>query len=272
MSARRVLAGLAMTPLLAAPAAAQSDSTAASVGVTSRAIWRDATLADGAALETGASIALGRVASALRLVQVELRGSTALADRSRDGAGDQYSASLHYELPLAGAPHPASVVLAAAEYLNPYVDRRAPGDAKHTAELGATAFRDVGLEGIGLRTLRLQLEVARDVGRRDATWLRGEASATAGTTIDRVTTRHTLVATARVGAGASDFAEPAPGVARPAVGAAGVDAGVDLEHRLSGPTWRYALTTTLRVAVAMRARRLGADVGWVALRESVMLF
>jgi len=266
------VAALAAHGAFASPAGAQSDSTALSLGVTSRAIWREATLADGTALESGASLALGRVAPALRFTQLELRGSTALARRARNEAGDQYSAALHYELPLAGAPHPSSLVLMATGYLNPSVDRVVAGAAKHSEELGALAFTELGLERLGVRTLRLQLEAARDVGRRDATWLRAEASATAGTTIDRVTTRHTLVATLRVAGGASDFAERAAGDPRPAFDLDGVDVGLELADRLSGPTWSDAVTTTLIVATALRASRRGPDVGWVALQESVLLF
>lgn len=244
------------------------DSLGVSAGLSSRLLWRGLTLSDAAGLETGASLPLRGVARGL---QLELRGWTALADRDRFRDGDQYAAALHYQIPLRGVPHPASLVLRFAEYWNPGIDRIAPGTAKHAEELGARGIIDTGIEALGIRTLRLEFDAARQVGTRRATWISAGASASAGTVFDRVETVHTVAAVLRATGRAGDLAGR-PGTATTGFGFQALDLGLDLEHRLSGPLKSYSLSTTLRFGVLARSERRGPTIGWLGLRESLLFF
>lgn len=270
---RHLLVAIAAIAASAGPLAAQrrlpvDDSLGVSAGIVSRLLWRGVTLSDAAGLETGASVPLS---SLVRGLQLEARGWTSLSDRDRFESGDQYSAALHYQVPFRGAPHPASVTLRVAEYWNPNIDRIAPGEPKHAEELGARGIVDVGIESLGIRTLRLELDAARQVGTRKATWLSAGASMSAGTVFDRVETVHTVAAVLRAIGRAGDMTGPA-GTSVAGFGFQALDLGLDLEHRLSGPLRSYSLSSTLRFGMLARPEQRGATVGWVGLRESLVFF
>ena len=263
---------LVMKMVFACPLAAQrlpvDDSLGVSVGVSSRLLWRGLTLSDRAGLETGASLPLRRI---LRGLQLELRGWTALAERDRFKGGDQYAAALHYQIPFRGAPHPASMVLRFAEYWNPDIDLIATGASKHAEELGARGIIDVGVEALGIRTVRFELDAARQVGSRRATWISAGASASAGTVFDRVETTHTVAAVLRTVVRAGDLAG-LPGTPTTGFGFQALDMGLDLEHRLSGPLKSYSLSSTLRFGMLARPESRGPTFGWVGVRESLLFF
>ena len=244
------------------------DSLGVSAGVNSRLHWRGITLSDAAGLETGASVPLGSVTRGL---QLEVRGWTSLAERERFKGGDQYSVALHYQIPCRSAPHPASLVLRFAEYWNPNIERVAPEAARNAEELGARGIVNVGIESLGIRTLRLEFDAARLVGQRKATWLSAGASASAGTVFDRVENVHTVAAVLRAVARAGDLAGPS-GTPTTGFGFQGLDMGLDLEHRLSGPLKSYSLSTTLRFGMLARPERRGPTVGWAGIRESLLFF
>ncbi len=46
----------------------------------------------------------------------------------------------------------------------------------------------------------------------------------------------------------------------------------DLEHRLGSPIRSFAISSTLRFGFLSRATRIGPDIGWVGLRESILFF
>lgn len=272
MIGRALAIAIVMKMIFAFPIAAQrlpvDDSLGVSVGVSSRLLWRGVTLSDAAGLETGASLPLRSV---LRGLQLELRGWTALSDHDRFKGGDQYAAALHYQIPFRGVPHPASVVLRFAEYWNPNIDRIAMGAAKHAEEFGARGTIDVGIEALGVRTVRFELDAARQVGTRRATWVSAGASASAGTVFDRIETTHTVAAVLRAIGRAGDLAGP-PGTPTIGFGFQALDLGLDLEHRLSGPLKSYSLSSTLRFGMLARPERRGPTFGWVGVRESLLFF
>jgi len=257
---------------LAVPGGAQrlpvDDSLGVFAGVSSRLVWRGITLTDAMGLETGASLPLS---SAVRGLQLELRGWTALADRDRFSQGDQYSAGLHYQFPVRGAPHPASYVLRFTEYFDPGIDRFSAGTAKHAEEIGAKGILNLGIERLGVRTLRLELDVATLVGRRRGTWMSGSASISAGTTFDRVETVHTVSALLRATPILSDLADLA-GETNTGFGFHALDLGLDVEHRLGGPLMSFSPTTTLRLGVIARPGSRGPTIGWLGVRESLLVF
>ncbi len=272
MTGKSLAIAIVMKMAFACPLDAQripvDDSLGVSAGVSPRLLWRGLTLSDRAGLKTGASLPLRSI---LRGLQLELRGWTALAERVRFKGGDQYAAALHYQIPLRPMPHPASVVLRFAEYWNPNIDRIAPGTAKHAEELGARGIIDVGIEAIGIRTVRFEIDAARQVGSRRATWVSAGASASAGTVFDRVETTHTVVAVLKAVGRTGDLSGP-PGTPTVGFGFQALDLGLDLEHRLGGPLKSYSLSSTLQFGMLARPERRGPTFGWVGVRESVLFF
>jgi hypothetical protein len=263
---------LALTCLAATELKAQKhvkvpdDSIGAMVGVDSRLLWRDMTLADALGLQSGVSfpVRLPRVP-----LQLEADGWTALAKRSSRGFSDQYSASAHYQWILVDRPHPKSLVLGYAEYWNP-VRRPTQPSRANTRELSASGLFDIGIQQLGIRTVHFQLDAARDIARENATWLRGAASASIGTTIQGAHTDYSLAAILGLALSASDLRGPRLSGPRPAFGFHSADAKLDLELHTRMAT--VGATTTLQLATAVRANRLGPNVGWVGLRQSLLFF
>jgi len=263
---------LALTWLAAGPLSAQKrvlvpdDSVGAMVGVASRLLWRDVTLTDALGLQSG-------VAFPVRFprlpLQVELGGWTALAKRSSRGFTDQYSASAHYQWILVNRPHPNSIVFGYAEYWNPVIRPPNPRTRSNTRELTVSGLFDIGIPQQGIRTIHFQLDAARDVARENATWMRGGASASIGTTIQRMNGDYSLAAIFGAAVSASDFRGPRILGPRPGFGFHSADVELDLQIRARKSA--FDATTTLRLAAAFRATRLGANVGWVALRQSLLL-
>lgn len=119
--------------------------------------------------------------------------------------------------------------------------------------------------------MRFELDAARQVGSRRATWISAGASASAGTVFDRVETTHTVAAVLRTVVRAGDLAGLS-GTPTTGFGFQALDMGLDLEHRLSGPLKSYSLSSTLRFGMLARPERRGTTVGWVGLRESILFF
>lgn len=273
MSARALVASFA-TILSISSVGAQplpvDDSLAAFVGVDSRLLWRAVTLADGAGLEAGISLPLRPI---LRGLQLELRGWTAIQNRDRFRDGDQYAGSLHYQIPLQRAPGATSLVLLYTEYWTP-TNRIAP---HHTEEVGLKLLHDFRIPQEGIRTIRTELDAEKDVGRRLTNWIRASAAASLGTTIIKVDstanteTRHTIQATLIAAISASDLNHSTE-TAGPEFGFDTGELEFDLEHRLGSPTRSFAISSTLRFGFLSRATRIGPDIGWVGLRESILSF
>jgi hypothetical protein len=242
------------------------DSIGAMVGVESRLLWRDITLADAPGLRSGVSFPLP--ASRFPL-QLELDGWTALAKRSSRAFSDQYSASAHYQWVLANRPHPRSVVFGYAEYWNPITRPVNQLTRKHSRELSATGLFDIGIEQLGIRTVHFQLDAARDLARENATWLRGATSASIGTAIQGAHADYSLAAILELALSASDFRGPRFPGPRPAFGFHSADAQLDLQFRKRMPA--VDATTDLLFGTAVRAKRLGANIGWLAVRQSLLL-
>ncbi len=263
---------LALTCLAAGPLSAQKrvlvpdDSVGAMVGVTSRLLWRDITLADALGLQGG-------IAFPVRLprlpLQLQLDGWTALAKRSSRGFSDQYSASVHYQWILADRPHPKSLVFGYAEYWNPVIRPPNPRTRSNTRELTVSGLVDIGIPQQGIRTVHFQLDAARDLARENATWVRGRANASIGTTLQGTHSDYSLSAILGAAVSGSDFRGPRMLGQRPAFGFHSAD--VELDFQIRARKAAFDATTTLQLAAAFRAKRLGADVGWVGLRESLLL-
>src|SRR2546423_6724438 len=261
---------LALTALTAGDLAAQKrvpdDSVAAMAGVDSRLLWRDITLADALGLETG-------IAFPVRFprlpLQLELRGWTALARRSSRAFSDQYLASVHYQWILADRPHPKSLVFGYTEYWNPIIRPPNSQSRSNTRELSVSGLFDIGIPQKGIRTVHFQLDAARDLARENATWVQGGANASIGTTLQGRHSDYSVAAILGVAVSASDFRGPQMPGPRPAFGFHSAD--VELDFQIRARKSAFDATTTLQLAVAFRANRLGADMGWVGLRESLLL-
>jgi hypothetical protein len=242
------------------------DSIGVTVGLSSRSLWRDITLADAIGLQTG-------IAFPLRLrrlpLQVELDGSTALAKRSSRGFTDQYSASVHYQRVLANRPHPKSLVFGYTEYWNPIIRPRNPLNEPDTRELSVSGLFDIGIPRQGIRTIHFQVDAARDLARENATWVRGGASASIGTTLQGTHGDYTLAAILGAAVSGSDLRGPPMLGPRPGFGFHSADITLDFQIRARTPA--FDATTALQLAAAFRATRLGPNVGWVGLRESFLL-
>jgi hypothetical protein len=242
------------------------DSIGAMIGIDSRLLWRDITLADALGLQSGVSfpVRLPRIP-----LQLEVDGWTALAKRSSRGFADQYSASAHYQWILADRPHPKSLAFGYAEYWNPITRPANQLSRANTRELSVSGLFDIGIQQLGIRTIHFQVDAARDLARENATWLRGAASASIGTTIQGERTDYSLAAILGVALSASDLRGPRLSGPRPAFGFHSADADLDLQFR----TRMEALdaTTDLLLGTTVRAKRLGANLGWVALRQSFLI-
>ena len=242
------------------------DSIGAMIGVESRLLWRDITLADALGLRSGISFPL----PVSRFpVQLGVDGWTTLSRRSTRAFSDQYSASAHYQWVLANRPHPRSVVFGYAEYRNPIRRPVSQPSRTNTRELSASGLFDIGIEQLGIRTVHFQLDAARDLARENATWLRGSANASIGTAIQGAHTDYSVAAILELAVSASDFRGPRLPAPRPAFGFHSADAQLDLQFRKRMPA--VDATTDLLFGTAVRAKRLGANMGWIALRQSLLL-
>ncbi|HMF88878.1 MAG TPA: hypothetical protein VK575_12430 [Gemmatimonadaceae bacterium] len=245
----------------------RDDSLGVMLGIQSRLLWRDISLADAPGLYSGIAIPLSK----LRLpLQLELRGWTALADRPLAGLGDQYSAALHYQRILADRPHPRSIVLGYTEYWNPNVHNPIPPRTPNTRELSISGLFDVGIPQQGIRTVHLRFDAARDLAREKATWLQSAASASIGTAIQRGDTFYSLSAILRAALSASDSQGPRMPAPRPDFGFHAADVGLDLQLRSQLPIADIDATSTLQFGTSIRADRLGPNVGWVGLQLSLL--
>ena len=271
----RSLVVLLATSVAITPAEAQrlpvNDSLGAFVGVDSRLLWRAITLADGWGLQSGASVPLRALARGL---QLEVHGWTALENRDRFRFGDQYSASVHYQIPFQPPPASTSLVVLFTEYLTP----NSPLSRDHSEEIGLSLLHTFRIPTAGVRSIRTALDVAKDVGYRHTTWLHGSAAASFGTTIIKVDptagteTRHTIMAILIAGLSASDAGGSQSGLAGSDFGFDAAELELDLEHGLGNPERPFATTTTLRFGLLSRSDRIGPDIGWVGLRESILFF
>jgi hypothetical protein len=263
-----LLALLCAASALGAQIHVPDDSAAAFLAVESRLLWRDISLADAPGLVSG-------LAYPLRLphipLQLEINGWTALAGRRAGEFTDQYALTVHYQRILADRPHPKSLVFGYSEYWNPNADLIAPATRTRRREVTGTALADVGIPSQGVRTVSLRLDVARDLSRENATWIGAGASASLGTTIQRNETDYTLSAIPRIAVSMSDLRGPRLAGARPAFGFHSADAELDFEIRARLSMVPLNSSTTFQFGTSVRAERLGANVGWVGLRQSFLL-
>jgi hypothetical protein len=241
------------------------DSIGAMIGIDSRLLWRDITLADAFGLQSGVSFPVRFPRLPL---QLEVHGWTALARRSSRDFSDQYSASAHYQWILVDRPHPKSLVFGYTEYWNPIRRPVNQPSRANTRELSASGLFDIGIEQLGIRTVHFQLDAARDLARENATWVRGAASASIGTTIQGAHD-YSLAAILGVAVSASDLCGPQFSAPRPDFAFHSADVELDLQLRAQRPA--FDATTTLQFVTAMRASRLGANVSWVGLRQSFLI-
>jgi hypothetical protein len=263
-----VISLVCTTQLLVAQAQVPDDSIAATVAVESRLLWRDISLADAPGLVSGIAFPL----RALRVpLQFALDGWTALARRPNAGFGDQYALTAHYQRILEDRPHPKSLVFGYVEYWNPNTDGLTPPTSSRTRELTASGLFDIGIPHQGIRTVHLRLDVARDVARENATWLQGAASASIGTTIQCTDTDYSLGAILRAALSVSNLRGPRLPGPRPGFGFHSGDIELDLQIRARLPMVPLDATTDFRFGGSFRASRLGANVGWVGLRQSLLL-
>jgi hypothetical protein len=169
---------------------------------------------------------------------------------------------------LVDRPHPKSVVFGYTEYWNPI---RRPGQLSHanTRELGASGLFDIGIEHLGIRTVHFQLDAARDLARENATWLHGAANASIGTSIQGARNDYSAAAILGLGLSASDLRGPPLVGPRPAFGFHSAEVELTLQFRRRMPT--VDATTELLFGAAARAKRLGANIGWVGFRQSLLL-
>ncbi len=241
------------------------DSIGAMVGIETRVLWRDLTLADALGLQGGISFPV----SFELPIQIKLDGWTTLAKRSSRGFSDQYSASAHYQWILVDRPHPKSLVFGYTEYWNPIIRPSNSESRAHTRVLSASGLFDIGIPEQGIRTVHLQLDVARDLARENTTWVRGAANASIGTTIQGKRSDYSLAAILGAAVSASDLRGPRLSGPRPDFGFHSADVELDLQLRARRPA--FDVTTTLQLVTAKRASRLGANIGWVGLRQSFLI-
>ena len=242
-----------------------SDSTGAYVAIASRHLWRDVTLARGAAVRTGAAVRVRRG------MLLEYEGGTAVQERERDGRGDQYSLGLNYELPFAGPPSGGSVVFGVNGYATPNLTAAQSGVPHGRGELALAVLRDVRIPSQGIRTIALRAEIAQDVTHSHATWLAGSASASLGTTKVVGVIEHVMNLVGRVSGSASNLDSPLSAGPRPAFGYHSADATVSFDYRRHDPLATKAFSAALDVTEAIRANRLGGSTLVVQLRGSVLL-
>jgi hypothetical protein len=240
------------------------DSIGAMAGVDSKLLWRDITLADALGLQSGIAFPVAFEFP----IQIELDGWTTLAKRSNRGFSDQYSASAHYQWILVDRPHPKSLVFGYTEYWNPIIRPSNSRSRAHTRELTASGLFDIGIPKQGIRTVHLQLDVARDLARENATWVRGAANASIGTTIQGKRGDYSLAAILGAAVSASDLRGPRLLGSRPAFGFHSAAVQLDLQIRARRPA--FDASTMVQFVTAMRASRLGANIGWVGLRQSFL--
>lgn len=243
------------------------DSTGFSAGVISRLLWRDITLADAPGLQSG-------VALPFRLLvplEVEFDGATALADKPHISAGNQYRGAVHYQWIFADRPHPKSVVLGYAEIWNPHLDQLGRDRRERTREVSAAGLFEIGIPSEGIRTIHFELDAARDLARENATWVRGSANMSMGITIPCTDTDYSLTAILRAAVAASDVHGSLITGPRPAFGFHSADLGMDIQIRNRFPLKNVGATTTFQLGGVFRAKRLGANLGWVGVREAVLL-
>ena len=242
------------------------DSIGVMVGLDSRLLWRDLTLADALGIQSRVSFPVSIPQFPL---QVELDGWTTLAKRSSRGFSDQYSASAHYQWILVDRPHPKSLVFGYTEYWNPTIGPSNSQSRAHTRELSASGLFDIGIPQQGIRTVHFQLDAARDLARENATWVRGAANASIGTTIQGKRSDYSLAAILGAAVSASDLRGPRLSGPRPDFGFHSADVELDLQLRARRPA--FDATTMLQFVTAMRASRLGANIGWVGVRQSFLI-
>ena len=243
------------------------DSLGVMVGVQSRLLWRDISLADAPGVHSGIAIPLSRLHLPL---QLELDGWTALADRPFAGLGDQYSAALHYQWIFADRPHPKSFVLGYTEYWNPNLRNPTPPLRRGTRELSVTGLFDIGIPQQGIRTVHLRVDAARDLARENASWVRAAANASIGTTVQCDDTFYSLSAILRTALSASDMRGPRMPGPRPDFGFHSADFGLDFQIRGQLPVITLDATTTFQFGTSIRADRLGSNVAWVGLQLSFL--
>ena len=241
------------------------DSIGAMFGVDSRLLWRDISLADALGLQSGIAFPVPIPRFPL---QLELEGWTTLAKRSTRGFSDQYSGSAHYQWILTDRPHPKSLVFGYAEYWNPIRRPVSQPSRANTRELTVSGLFDIGIPQQGIRTVHFQIDAARDLARENATWVRGAANASIGTTVQARHSDYSLAAILGAALSASDLRGPPLSGPRPAFGFHSADVELDLQLRARMPA--LDATTTFQFAAAMRAKRLGANLGWVGLRQSFL--
>ena len=262
----------ALTCLAASQLSAQKrmqvpdDSIGALVGVASRLLWRDITLADALGLESGVAFPVRFPRLPLEVV---LEGRTIVAKRSSRGFSDQYSAGVHYQWILADRPHPGSLVFGYTEYWNPIIRPPNPRNRANTRELSVSGLFDIGIPQQGIRTVHFHVDAARDLARENATWIRGGANASIGATLQGAHSDYSLAAILGAAVSASDFRGPRMPGPRPSFGLHSADVELDLQIRARKSA--FDATTTLQLAAAFRANRLGPDLGWIGLRESWLL-
>jgi hypothetical protein len=241
-----------------------SDSTGAYVAIASRHLWRDVTLARGAALVTGAALPIRRG------LMLEYEGSTAVQNRSRDGAGDQYSLAVNWELPYAPPPHGGSILIGVAGHANPGFGLAQAGLPRVREELLVSVLRDVGVPSQGIRTIALRFDGARDVSRSHSTWLQGSAHASLGTTVVAGVIDHVVKLIGGLSASASDLGSPLARVPQPPFSYHSTDVTLSLDYRRHDPVATKAFSAALDLTEAFRARRLGGSALVVGLRGSVV--
>jgi hypothetical protein len=264
-----LLAGAVM-PIAAAQAQRRllpvDDSLGASVGLVTRPVWRAVSLGDETAIISGISFPLRFLTRGL---QAELTGTTNLT-RDALRTTDQYSGSVRYQIPLRSAPHRRSLVIGTT---NQWAPDAAPSLSEHTIEATGALLWNVGIEKLGIRTLGLTLDAARDLRRENATWLSAGATISGGTTFPRVSIEHAIIAILRVALSASDYNGPLLAeIPHPRFGTHSADAVLEVEYGRRRPAGSMAIRTALQVGATARNRRLGPDVGWLGLRWSALFF
>jgi hypothetical protein len=244
------------------------DSAGVMLGVESRLLWRDISLADAPGLHSGIAFPLRPLRVPL---QLELDGWTALADRPSAGIGDQYSAAVHYQWILADRPHPKSFVFGYTEYWNPNLRGLTPPRGRDTRELSATGLFDFGVPQQGIRTVHLRLDAARDLAREHATWVQGGGNVSIGTTVQCTDTFYSLSAILNAAVSASDIRGPRLPGPRPTFGFHSADLTMDFQIRGQLPMVPLDATTKFQFGTSIRATRLGPNVGWFGLQLSFLL-
>jgi hypothetical protein len=230
------------------------------LSIASRDIWRSMTLADAISVQALVAIPVVGQPGRLKGLQLEGRSWNPIENRSRFRNADQYAVTARYLNRIGSTARRNYLSLSYTEFVNPH---------KHDSggEVEAGASFETGIPSLGIPSIRFYGEASRELQRSRAAIATIGATHTVGT--------QSITATLGLSVNASNYgADPLSIYSRnhsfdfhSADGAFGIAYSWPRD-----PLSSYATRTLLTAHGSLRADRLGANIGWVDLSQSVQLF